>query len=401
MPIVVDAHFDSGALKNAVIDGTHIVLTPAPYMFNDRLTGNWLYARMTGAAGKRLTVSFDTTDCDLHGYQADNKLWLSTDNMHWQVIADVRGSGNDYQCQFDTSADCIWIAQTLPYQMHRVASRVAEWLVHPCARPTRSANHSGQICDTEDEPWLTALGYSGVSGQEIPALPLYAFEVGAPALPRDAPVVVVFGGNHAGEHIANYVVEFMVDWWLGETSEAQTLRECCRLQVYPMVNPAGRYGGFVRGGPEFPFGDHNRIWSPEDRGQLPHVDRLKRALAHDTQGPVEFFFDAHNTERSSDSFMYVNTTMHLQADERTVLPLLARMQRDVPGFRLQMTDSFLIAPQNTTCKSWGAQAADGPQATYSYTLEPGSPAVDPLGVCRNYGESLGRGVYDHFSACAS
>ena len=197
--------------------------------------------------------------------------------------------------------------------------------------------------------------------------------------------------------MASYVVESLVEWWSGDEPQAVALRQKCRLLAYPMVNPSGRYGGFVRGGPEFPFGDHNRIWSPEDRGQLPHVDRLKDALAYDAQGPVLFFLDAHNTERSQDSFMYVNTTMQFQEDGFSLMPLLARMKQDVPHFRIQQTESLLVESQNTTCKSWAAVAKDGPKARFSYTLEPGSPSQDPLGICRHYGESLGRGIYDHLS----
>ena len=209
--------------------------------------------------------------------------------------------------------------------------------------------------------------------------------------------MVVFGGNHAGEHLANYVIEALVHWWLGESAQAMQLRESVRLLVYPMVNPSGRFGGYVRGGPTFPMGDQNRVWSPDDLGKYPHVDQLKRALQQDITGPVELFFDAHNTERADDTFMYVNTSMQYGDDQATLLPVLARMQRDIPNFRFEMTDSLLVAPGNTTCKSWAAAASDGPRARYSYTLEPGSPADGQEAYCRHFGETLGRGIADHFA----
>lgn len=397
MAITVHADFDAGAIKKWDVHGTHIILHLAPFLFNGRLRGVWFFVRIEGAKDSTLTVSFATDECELHGYKAENKVSMSRDGVQWEIVSESSCSGNDYHCSFHATTDRMWLARTAPYPVSRLTSKVQEWLKGPWIQPSRSSDSMGRIMRSSGGPWLTSGAYTGVAGQVIPPCPLYALELAAPGLPDDSPVVVLFGGNHAGEHMASYVLEALVEWWNSDEPEAVALRQKCRCLIYPMVNPAGRFGGFVRGGPEFPMGDHNRIWSPEDRGQLEHVDRIKEALAFDVKGDVEIFLDAHNTERVFDTFMYVNTSMMFREDGQALLPLLNHMMKDVPHFRMEPTDSLLVEPQNTTCKSWAAVAEDGPQATYSYTLEPGSPTNDQLGQCRHYGESLGRGLFDHFA----
>lgn len=396
MTITARADFDSGSIRAVEVQGRHLILHPVPYAFNGWPTGNWFYVLIEGAEGKDLEVSFATDACDLHGFKAENKLSMSRDGVRWETIPDSVGEGNAYRCVIRSPSDRFWLSLSTPYAMGRVSAKVAEWLTSPWVKPTRSAGANGCIQSLAGGVWRTAEHGTGTGAQSIPPLPLYAVDIGDADLPLTAPHVVLFGGNHAGEHLSNYVLESLVDWWISDANEAAALRRSCRCLVYPMVNPAGRYGGYVRGGPEFPMGDHNRIWSPEDRGQLPHVDRLKDALASDVQGPVEFFLDAHNTERAIDTFMYVNTTMMYREDGQRYVPLVERMFQDVPNFRIQPTESLLVESQNTTCKSWAAVASDGPKARYSYTLEPGSPARDQVETCRHYGESLGRGLFDHF-----
>jgi hypothetical protein len=98
-------------------------------------------------------------------------------------------------------------------------------------------------------------------------------------------------------------LEALVDWWISADPEALALRQRCRLLVYPMVNPDGRFGGFVRGGPAMPNGDHNRFWGPADSPTVPSIDCLKRAMARDVLGPVGLCVDFHNQERFEDRYL--------------------------------------------------------------------------------------------------
>ena len=180
--ISVRADFDSGALKHSEVRGNHILLHPAPYLFNGNPTGNWFYVLIEGAKGQDLTLSFATEECDLHGYQSENKLSLSTDDIHWEVIPDSTGAGNEYQCQFHATSNRVWVAQPAPYPMGRVTSKVAKWLENPCVHPARSADAKGRIRGESGEAWMTSGDWRGVSGQAIPSFPLYALEVFGPGV---------------------------------------------------------------------------------------------------------------------------------------------------------------------------------------------------------------------------
>lgn len=190
-----------------------------------------------------------------------------------------------------------------------------------------------------------------------------------------------------------------MEWWLGDEDQAVELRRNCRLLVYPMINPDGRYGGYVRGGPACPNGDFNRMWGPGDPQATPHVAMIKQAIDRDVAGaPVLFFLDVHNQEQTKRQYMYVNTCIHLRPGTGELLPFLARMQADLTCFDFEMTESLRIARGDTTCKSWGMAAEDGPRARYSYTLEPGLPPADQVAISKRYGATAGRGIADHLAS---
>jgi hypothetical protein len=66
--------------------------------------------------------------------------------------------------------------------------------------------------------------------------------------------------------------------------------------------------------------------------------------------------------------------MQYQADSEQLLPFLERIQQELPGLYFKPSTSFAVEPGNATCNSWAAVSSDGPQAEFSYTLE---PAVRP------------------------
>ena len=227
--------------------------------------------------------------------------------------------------------------------MQRVHEQVTSWLQHPTVKPAPSANQAAQVYNhratTAGQPdeatavWQSPGGTTSF-GMGIPTHPMYALQIAEPTVPADAPTVIALAGNHPGEHLVGFTLEGLVDWWIGDSAEAKALRQSCRLLVYPMVNPDGRYGGYVRGTLALPQGDHNRLWSPEDTNVTSTIACVKAAMAYDCQqgGPIEFFLDFHSQERPDATYMYVNTTMHYREGTKELLPFLARMHQDIPGF---------------------------------------------------------------------
>ena len=400
MTISFHYDFDSAALVNADITGDEVVLKPVPYMFNGQMTGNWFFFRIDGARGRTITFRFDTTDCRMHGFSAHNRCMMSHDLNSWQAINDVSGADNDYRFRVDIEHDQVWIAKSVPYQLQRMHQQIKRWLKSPYVSGTQSGNDQAQLLDPSlpnEQTWMSP-GGKATSGRNLDPQPLFGLNIKDPNAPPHLPCAIILGGNHPGEHLANYCIDGLIDWWIADTPEAQYLRRMCTLLVYPMINPDGRLGGYVRGGPTFPHGDHNRLWGPEDQGQQANIDRIKQAVHDDVSDcSAEFLLDFHNQEKTSDRYMNVNTIMQYQSDG-TLLPILARMLNDLPNFRINSIETMIIEPGNTTCKTWGAASPDGPRAKFSYTLEPGSPPEDQIAISREYGKTLALGVYDHFHA---
>ena len=383
----ISSDFDTGCLESATIQGDHVLLKPRPHPFNGQATGVWTSFRIEGGKGKKLSFSFDTSECQLHGHKAGNRYWASENQRDWRHVDHTEGEDDGYGFVQTLREDRVWFAQAIPYPMARVQEKVEAWLQSPWVKPTLSANEEGCLLDGEGEVWLSP-GGSAEEGFEIPPLPLYALSIDA-AAPKDAPAVVLMGGNHAGEHYANHAIEGMMDWLLGEEDEAVELRRSSRIFLYPMVNPEGRYGGYTRGNPTLPQGDHNRMWGPMDRGLLPNIDRIKAAIARDVPGPVDFFLDVHNQEKVDQHYMFINSD--LVDDPRTGerLPFPATMEREVPGFFLKVSDSYVVDSHNTTGKTWGRVASDGPKARFSFTMEPGNQTEDQPAEAKRYGRAMG------------
>lgn len=75
----------------------------------------------------------------------------------------------------------------------------------------------------------------------IPALPMWAFRFGT-----GSRKIAVIGGQHSGEHQGNINLYYFVEWLLSAAEDAVYLRSLFTFNVYPVVNPTGRYGGHYR-----------------------------------------------------------------------------------------------------------------------------------------------------------
>ena len=65
------------------------------------------------------------------------------------------------------------------------------------------------------------------------------------------------------------------------------------------------------------------------------------------------------------------------------------MEREVPGFFLKVSDSYVVDSHNTTGKTWGRVASDGPKARFSFTMEPGNQTEDQPAEAKRYGRAMG------------
>ena len=400
--------FDSASLRGARVDGDTVYLQPIAHTFNGRPTSTWNSFRVDGAKGRTLTFRFDlsgTKRLRLHAHDANNRYQMSTDGISWQPISTTRSKGKAYHFTATMGSDRVWISHHIPYPMHYVKQQVATWLTSPYVTPTPSADSAGRLLTTGGAVWMTKGGHNE-AGKIIPPHPLYAVRITDPTVEAPHQAILV-SGNHGGEHVANHAIDGLVAWLISDDTAAQELRRMCKITIYPMINPDGRYGGYSRGNQYIPQGDHNRMWSPDDNGTLPAMDRIKQAIAEDCPGPVAFFLDIHNQHSADRQYMYANDdiaftdpdytakkTKHTRLDGAPLLPFLRRMQQDIPTFTFHISTSYRVAPQNTTNKTWAKVASDGPRARYSYTMEPGCIPEQQREVAYHYGRTMGLALLD-------
>lgn len=396
----IRSDFDGGCLHSAQITGDEVVLMPRPHPFNGRATGVWTSFCVLGAAGRKLRFRFDTSACDLHGHQSGNRYLVSDDQITWRPVDHTSGEGNAYTFTHHVTGAVAWFAHGLPYPVARLVADCKRWLASPWVQPGPSADQHGRLLtigpagehmdhrpDAVQVPFLTA-GGTDEEGHPIPRHPLYSLAISDGAA-SDRATIVVMGGVHPGEHYANHALAGLVDWMVGDSSEAAELRQRSRVLVYPMVNPDGRYGGYTRGSQVMPDGDYNRAWGAMDRGQLSDVDRIKDAICHDAHGPVLFFLDVHNQMKPDDQYMFINTDIYHDDQTGQLLPFPATMEREVDIFSFRPSTSYLIESHNTTAKTWARMGADGPQARYAYTMEPGSIPQPQPATAHRYGRAMG------------
>ena len=117
--------------------------------------------------------------------------------------------------------------------------------------------------------------------------------------------VIMIARQHPGETVGSHVIKGCIDFLLGNSEEAEKLREIYNFLIIPMMNPDGVLVGNSRTG--FAGCDLNRRWSKPNEIIHPEIFYtksliLKTALHHN----ISFIIDFHGHFGAYNSLFYCN-----------------------------------------------------------------------------------------------
>lgn len=379
--ITLDADFDHGSLDeaNSSVAGSFVSLAGRDNHNPGRW--KWLYFSADGVNG--LTPTFQIDDDFVTGganlnahemvYSYDQENWTFFDN-------NVRNSGAD-TFTFSNAApftnDRVYVAYGLPYSLARAESHVASIAASPYVTPTT----------TGDTNLVVGQSPGGIDdiGRVIPSSDLYGYRITDTAATGNKAKIVLAGGVHSNETLANHTLEAMVDYLLSDDLGAALLRRRAEFFVYPMVNPDGRLAGYNRSTVEHVSLDPNRSWDPPNYAGQTEIAAIGDAMITDTGADVDFFIDFHSTvqkDSSHFSFIDIDRNFHLN-------PFWQRLLQLEPT--LGTVDASLI---NDTAAKFGFEQL---AARFTMTFETRYIAGENSDRFVTLGENFGRAFSDIFA----
>lgn len=372
------ADFDGAALNVSETRVEGEIITLVPRRLNGEWKGDfaWIYFMMSGVKGVKPFFRLSVASAFAPFHDAQRFVFGNGADDAWSFFD--YGRLHDFTYEFSHSApfkmDTVHIAYGLPYPYARTIQHTAAIRNTPWVSPTDSADLNlllGRTHGTEKG------GYTDDMGRIVPPLDLKGYRITDMKSDKTKQKIVLTSGNHSGEHLANYVLEGLVDFLISDEPEAVKLRRKAIFYVYPQTNPEGRYAGYFRSNPENPHEDHNRHWK-DPRG-FTDIRIVRNAMLKDTGGTVDYFIDFHCQMKRLRIELYV-LEAHAGCDLITALS----------GFE---PDIFICKRpgSDTGIRTW-SQSAEGLNARVSMTPEiaflPGvlPPRYRRLG--ENYGLAL-------------
>jgi len=241
---------------------------------------SWFYFRMDGVRGRELTIEL----AGLHGeyndrphdgsghrnmrpvYSYDNRNWRHFPASEWVPAAAA------IRVRLKAERDRVWIARQPPYTNEHLRRLIA---------------------DLRRDPHFT----SRVIGRSVEGRPLLLLTVTNPSVPDSAKKVIwLMGRQHAWESGTSWVVEGVLRFLLSQAPEAVRTRDTYIVQVLPMADPDGVYGGGVRFN-KYGY-DLNRNWDVADPVRMPEIHAQRRVILEwvDAGRRLDLFLTLHNTE---------------------------------------------------------------------------------------------------------
>lgn len=121
---------------------------------------------------------------------------------------------------------------------------------------------------------------------------------------RNRPLIFLSARVHPGETNASWVMKGTLEFLMGTSSMAASLREAYIFKIVPMLNPDGVVNGSHRC--SLSGEDLNRQWqnpNPELHPTIYHTKSLLQYLAHTQRAPL-VYCDYHGHSRKKNVFMY-------------------------------------------------------------------------------------------------
>jgi len=228
----------------------------------------------------------------------DSDDWVSFDGT--PTIGDTYA---EIACKNPLPSGTLYFAHMPAYPLLRVTRKVTEWLKSPYVSDTSSGTNGIIGYATERD--------NIYDGRINPAQPFYALKITNPVSKNIKNIAILTSGNHPGETIARFLFEGTIDYLLGDTDEASTLRDWFEFYVYPCVCPQGVWGGYQRSCPDAPTLDHNREWN--STGRIEDIDAFKAAMMADAGNAIHLGIDFHCSNSQAEN----NYGIKLVADGRS------------------------------------------------------------------------------------
>jgi len=250
--------------------GDSAVISIAPKVQESEVTNSetrWLEpsARIVGVNGFRPTFKFlnyaaTAVAGTYHGapWQSTRRPMFSYDRVTWNYFDTCTVGSSDITFRHNTAftSNTVYISRS----RQLTVTQIGQWIeslvtAHPTTiSPTPTAAAFTPTLTSWPAQNFIADEYSAQTdslGVAIPATPFYAVRISDPALSPAAGGskrrVVIWGGVHAGEDHAEYVMMRVIEHLLGSSTNALRLRAEYDIDLYPSWNSPGRVGGGWRG----------------------------------------------------------------------------------------------------------------------------------------------------------
>lgn len=282
--MTLEASFETGSLNVGAsrIDGNLIQLTGRHgHMPGDRPGGwKWVHFELQGAKGQRPVFEINDQFESGPDRLKDHRMLFQSPDAAWQPFSDHHLADGKLHFGHDRpfATDVVRIAYGPTYSATRAMARVESLLTSGLAQPTPSADAQGIIGHAP----------AGVdeTGRAVPALPLPGLRIG-----HGPKRVVLLSGVHPNEGPGGLMLEAALE---ALTIAPLALRDTATIDVYPMVNPAGRYAGLNRTTLQRMDVDANRAWHSDLYEDEPVVKTIAEAIIKDLDGDrPDWFIDCH------------------------------------------------------------------------------------------------------------
>ncbi|KAL4428971.1 hypothetical protein ABPG74_011167 [Tetrahymena malaccensis] len=115
--------------------------------------------------------------------------------------------------------------------------------------------------------------------------------------------IVIFARQHPGETGGSYMVQGCIDFLLGDSPEAEYLRDNCVFKIVPMLNPDGVIHGNYRC--SLAGCDLNRRWKKPRKKLHPTVFHMKEMIkTFGREREIKLIIDLHGHSRKMNTFFY-------------------------------------------------------------------------------------------------
>ncbi|QIK78848.1 carboxypeptidase family protein [Sphingomonas piscis] len=284
MPISISSSFDAGNIRVTALreDGADLEIVQD----KDSDFYQWFYFRLSGAAGKALTLRITNSAGSAYpnGWP-DYRACISYDREQWVRVEQTSYADGVLTIRLTPPTDLVWVAYFAPFSMER---------------------HNDLVTSVAS---LEGVRYRSL-GQTLDGQEMDCLEFG------EGPLQVwLYARQHPGESMAEWWMEGALEKLTDEDDPVtRVLRRECTFHVIPNMNPDGSRRGHLR--TNAVGVNLNREWHAPSAERSPEVLCVRDAM--DETG-VDFAMDVHGDEAIPANFLAGFEGIPSLTDRQTVL----------------------------------------------------------------------------------